>query len=207
MLASSFLDPVLGIDIHFEMVPTPAPVPTPIPNPFIGLVFDPVGLAAGIAIGAVIGAVLGAPFQGPVLYWTAFPATNTGTEAKHVPGHILIPPGVAWAPFPKTPKPVIHPGETPKPALPIKPENDAVVITGSKTVTVMGSNAVRLGDIALSCSEPLRLPSSVVRAIPKGAPILIGGPMSLDIMAALLALSLIHISQRPAPGAAAHRRA
>jgi RHS repeat-associated protein len=187
MLASSFLDPVLGIDIHFEMVPTPAPVPTPIPNPFIGVVFDPIGLAAGIAIGAAIGAVVGAPFQGPVLYWTAFPATNTGTEAKHVPGHILIPPGVAWAPFPKTPKPVIHPGETPTPALPVKPENDAVVITGSKTVTVMGSNAVRLGDIALSCSEPLRLPSSVVLAIPKGAPILIGGPPSLDIMAALMA--------------------
>lgn len=187
MLASSFLDPVLGIDIHFEMVPTPAPVPTPIPNPFIGLVFDPIGLAFGIALGAAIGAVVGAPFHGPVLYWTAFPATNTGTEAKHVTGHILIPPGVAWAPFPKTPKPVIHPGETPKPALPIKPENDAVVITGSKTVSVMGSNAARLGDIALSCSEPLRLPSSVVLAIPKGAPIVIGGPMSLDLMAALLA--------------------
>ena len=187
MLASSFLDPVLGIDIHFEMVPMPAPVPTPIPNPFIGLVFDPVGLAVGIALGAALGAVVGAPFQGPVLYWTAFPATNTGTEAKHVTGHILIPPGVMWAPFPKVPKPVIHPGETPKPALPIKPENDAVVITGSKTVSVMGSNAARLGDIALSCSEPLRLPSSVVLAIPKGAPILIGGPMSLDLMAALLA--------------------
>lgn len=187
MLASSFLDPVLGLDIHFEMVPTPAPVPLPIPNPFIGLVFDPIGLAAGIAIGAVVGAVVGAPFQGPVLYWTAFPATNTGTEAKHVPGHFLIPPGTMWAPFPKTPKPVIHPGEVPAPGLPVKPENDAVVITGSKTVTVMGSNAVRLGDIALSCSEPLRLPSSVVLAIPKGAPILIGGPMSLDIMSAIMA--------------------
>lgn len=187
MLASSFLDPVLGIDIHFEMVPTPAPVPLPIPNPFIGLVFDPIGLAAGLALGAAIGAVVGAPFQGPVLYWTAFPATNTGTEAVHIPGHILFPPGVAWAPFPKTPKPVIHPGETPAPGLPVKPENDAVVVFGSKTVSVMGSNAVRLGDIALSCSEPLRLPSSVVLAVPKGAPILIGGPMSLDIMSAIMA--------------------
>jgi RHS repeat-associated protein len=187
VLASSFLDPVLGLDVHFEMVPTPAPVPTPIPNPFIGIVFDPLGLAAGIAIGAAIGAVTGAPFQGPVLYWTAFPATNTGTDCKAIPGHILIPPGVAWAPFPKTPKPVIHPGETPKPGLPVKPEDDAVVVFGSKTVTVMGTNAVRLGDIALSCSEPLRLPSSVVLAVPKGALILIGGPPSLDIMAALMA--------------------
>lgn len=187
MIGSSFTDPMLGIDVHFEMVPTPAPVPTPIPNPFTGVVFDPVGLAVGIAIGGAISAVMGAPFQGPVLYWTAFPATNTGTEGKHVPGHIMIPPGTAWAPFPKTPKPVIHPGETPKPALPVKPEDDAVVVFGSKTVTVMGSNAVRLGDIALSCSEPLRLPSTVVLAVPKGAPILIGGPPSLDIMAAIMA--------------------
>jgi len=186
MLASSFLDLVLGLDVHFEMVPTPVPVPTPIPNPFVGLVYDPKGLAAGLILGAVVNAVLGAPILGPVLYWGIFPATNTGTEARHVTGHILIPPGVAWAPFPKTPKPVIHPGETPKPALPVKPENDAVVITGSKTVTVMGSNAARLGDIALSCSEPLRLPSSLVVAVPKGAPIVIGGPPSLDILAAFL---------------------
>ncbi|MEM6991891.1 MAG: DUF6531 domain-containing protein [Myxococcota bacterium] len=186
MIGSSFMDPVLGVDVHFEMVPTPAPVPTPIPNPFIGVVFDPVGLAVGLAIGAAVSAVLGAPMLGPVMYWTAFPATNTGTEAKGVPGHIIIPPGVSWAPFPKTPKPVIHPGEVPKPGLPVKPEDDAVCIFGSKTVTVMGSNAVRLGDIALSCGEPVRLPSSVVLAVPKGPPILIGGPPSLDIMAALM---------------------
>ncbi|MEM6991432.1 MAG: DUF6531 domain-containing protein [Myxococcota bacterium] len=189
MLASSFGDPVIGVDVHFQLMPAPPapPIPAPIPNPFTGVVFDPVGLAVGIAIGAAVSAVLGAPIQGPVLYWGAFPATNTGTEAKHVPGHILIPPGVGWAPFPKTPKPVIHPGEVPAPGLPVKPENDAVVVFGSKTVTVMGSNAVRLGDIALSCSEPVRLPSSVVMAVPKGAPILIGGPPSLDIMAAILA--------------------
>jgi YD repeat-containing protein len=187
MLASSWGDPVLGIDIHWEMVPTPAPVPTPIPNPFTGVIFDPMGLAMGLALSNAIGAVVGAPFQGPVVYWGAIPATNTGTEAKHIPGHILIPPGVSWAPVPKTPKPVIHPGETPSPPKPVIPDNDAVCITGSKTVSVMGSNAVRIGDLLLSCSEPIRLPSSVVIAVPKGAPILIGGPMSLDLMAAALA--------------------
>lgn len=187
MIASSFTDPMLGVDVHFELVPMPAPTPTPIPNPFTGIVFDPVGLAAGLLIGGAMSAVLGAPFQGPVLYWTAFPATNTGTEGKHVPGHIIIPPGTGWAPFPKTPKPVIHPGETPDPPNPVKPEDDAIMIFGSKTVTVMGSNACRLGDIALSCGEPVRLPSTVVLAVPKGAPILIGGPPSLDILAAVLA--------------------
>lgn len=187
MLASSFLDPVLGIDVHWEIVPTPAPVPMPIPNPFIGIVFDPIGLAAGLSIGAAIALVAGAPAQGPVVYWGAFPATNTGTEAIHIPGHILIPPGTAWAPFPRTPKPVIRPGEMPTPPKPVTPDNDAVAIFGSKTVTVMGSNAVRLGDIFLSCSEPIRLPSSIVLAVPKGRPILIGGPMSLDIMSAAMA--------------------
>ncbi|CAN94249.1 conserved carbohydrate-binding protein, Rhs family [Sorangium cellulosum So ce56] len=187
MLASSFFDLVLGLDIHFEMVPTPAPLPLPIPNPFTGIIFDPMGLAAGLVLGNLMAAVSGAPPTGPVVYWGFVPATNTGTEAIHIPGHILFPPGVAWAPFPKTPKPVIHPGEVPAPALPIKPENDAICVFGSKTVTVMGSNAVRFGDILLSCSEPIRLPSSVVLAIPKGAPILIGGPPSLDLMSAVMA--------------------
>lgn len=187
MIASSFMDPMLGIDVHWELVPTPAPVPTPIPNPFTGIVFDPIGLAAGLVISNAIGAAMGASFKGPVLYWTAFPATNTGTEGKHVPGHILLPPGTAWAPVPKTPKPTIHPGETPKPPKPVVPDNDAVMITGSKTVHVMGSNACRIGDLALSCSEPVRLPSTVVLPVPKGAPILIGGPPTLDLMAAALA--------------------
>jgi RHS repeat-associated protein len=187
MLASSQLDPMLGIDIHWELVPTPAPVPMPIPNPFTGIVFDPKGLAAGIAISNLVGMAQGGTFKGPVFYWSVFPASNTGTEGKHIPGHILIPPGTGWAPVPKTPKPTIHPGETPSPPKPVVPDNDAVIVFGSKTVHVMGSNAVRLGDLAMSCSEPIRLPSSVVLSIPKGAPVLIGGPPSLDLAAAVLA--------------------
>ena len=177
MLASTFFDMVVGVDIHWEMLPAPpapppAGIPTPLPNPFVGMTFDPVGLAVGMAIGGAVSAVTGASFKGPVLVWTAFPAVNTGTEAKNYLGipHILIPPGFAWAPVPKTPKPVIRPGETPDPPKPVMPDGDAVIITGSKTVTVMGSNWSRLGDLALSCSEPVRLPSSTVIPIPKGAP-------------------------------------
>src|SRR5580765_7737714 len=99
MLASSQLDPMLGIDIHWELIPVPpapTPVPMPIPNPFTGMVFDPIGLAAGLIIGNVIRAVVGAPLLGPVLYWGVFPATQTGTNGIHVPGHIMIPPGVGW---------------------------------------------------------------------------------------------------------------
>ena len=188
MLASSWFDVVLGLDVHWELVPmppAPAPVPTPIPNPFTGIVYDLKGFAVGLALSIAMDAVLGGPLKGPVLYWN-FLATNTGTEAKHVPGHILIPPGTGWAPFPKLPAPVIHEGDPPKVGVPVKPDNNAICIFGSKTVSVMGSNAVRMGDILLSCSEPARLPSSVVLAVPKGAPILIGGPPSLDIMAAVM---------------------
>lgn len=187
MIASSFFDPMLGVDVHWEMVPMPAPVPTPIPNPFVGIVRDFTGLAAGLAISNAIGAVMGGTPKGPVLYWGAIPATNTGTNGVHVTGHILIPPGTAWAPVPKTPVLKVRPTDKPKIPKPVSPDNDAVIVFGSKTVTVLGSNAVRFGDIALSCSEPLRLPSTVVMAVPKGRPILIGGPMSLDLAAAILA--------------------
>ncbi len=188
MIASSWMDPVLGVDMHWELVPVPpgAPVPMPFPHPYIGIVVDLGGLAGSMLMGAAMSAVFGAPFAGPVLHWLP-PATNTGTESKHIPGHFIIPPGTLWAPVPRTPKPKIHPGEKSVPAPPIKPENDAVCITGSKTVHIGGSNGVRLGDMLLSCSEPVRLPSSVVLAIPKGAPILVGGPPALDLLAAVLA--------------------
>jgi RHS repeat-associated protein len=186
MIASSWMDPVLGVDMHWEMVPTPAPVPMPFPHPYIGIVVDVGGLAGAMVMNAAMSAVFGAPFTGPVIHWFT-PATNTGTNSKHIPGHFIIPPGTIWAPVPRTPKPKIHPGETPVPAPPIKPENDAISIVGSQTVHIGGSNGVRLGDMFMSCSEPVRLPSSVVLAIPKGAPILIGGPPGLDLMAAVMA--------------------
>jgi hypothetical protein len=82
MIASTWLDLVVGLDIHFEMVPTPAPVPTPFPHPFVGMVFDPAGLAMGLAISNTIGMAMGGSFKGPVLIW-GMPANTTGTEAKN----------------------------------------------------------------------------------------------------------------------------
>jgi RHS repeat-associated protein len=188
MLASTFFDLCVGVDIHFEMVPTPAPVPTPFPNPFVGMVFDPLGLAVGLAIGAVISAAVGAPITGPVLI-NGMPATNVGTEAKNYLGvpHIIIPPGTKWAPMPKLPKPAFK-GPPDPPGLPIAPEGDAICILGSQTVTVMGASAVRTGELAMSCGEPVRLPSSVIIAIPKGPPVLIGGPSSVSLADVAMAL-------------------
>jgi len=66
---------VVGVDIHFEMVPTP------FPNPFIGMVFDPAGLAVGLALGVTIALAFGGTPTGPVLI-NCMPATNVATEAK-----------------------------------------------------------------------------------------------------------------------------
>ncbi|MCK6587428.1 MAG: DUF6531 domain-containing protein [Polyangiaceae bacterium] len=187
MLASTWLDLVIGIDLHFELVPPPM-VPIPFPHPFVGLVFDPIGLAAGLAISNAIGMAFGGSFKGPVLI-NLMPANTTGTEAKNtfILPHFIIPPGTIWAPMVRVPKPPIIPGKAPSLELPIPPPGDAVMITGSKTVHAMGANLCRLGDIALSCSDPIRLPTSVVLAIPKGLPVLVGGPPAVDWMAAAMA--------------------
>lgn len=184
MLASTWMDMVIGVDIHFEMVPMPAPVPTPIPNPFIGMVNDPAGLAIGLSLGAALALATGGTPTGPVLIY-GLPATNVGTQAKGM-GHILMPPGVSWVPMPKFPSPTFR-GPPAFPGPPVKPEDDATSIMGSTTVSVMGTSSVRMGEAWMSCGEPLRLPSSVVIAIPKGPIVLVGGPPGVNLMDALLA--------------------
>ncbi|MEO8179090.1 MAG: glycohydrolase toxin TNT-related protein [Deltaproteobacteria bacterium] len=186
MLASKFFDPVVGLDIHFEL--TPWGVPAPFPNPFVGLIFDPMGLLVGQAMGYAMALATGSAPKGPV-FINSMPAANVGTEAKNYLGvpHILMPPGVAWAPMPKPPRPSFR-GPPDPPGLPIAPEGDAVHVFGSQSVSIMGSSAVRMGDYALSCGEPVRLPSSVAMAIPMGAPVLIGGPPALSLSDAAGAL-------------------
>ncbi|MDI1434916.1 RHS repeat-associated core domain-containing protein [Polyangium sorediatum] len=159
MLASTMFDPVIGLDLHVVGIPappSPVPIPTPVPMPFVGLVFDPVGLAVCAAVGMAAG---GGP--GLVLI-NGMPATNTGTNATnfltlpHLPA-----PGVTFVPPPS-------------------PGNNAELIFGSLGITLGGSLGVRLGDVALSCSEPVRMPTSAVLAVPKGAPVLINRPMVPD---------------------------
>ncbi|CAG0992165.1 hypothetical protein ARNL5_03324, partial [Anaerolineae bacterium] len=139
------------------------------------------GLGVGLVISNAINLVCGDPPVGPVLV-NSVPAANTGTDAKGF-GHIIIPPGTGWAPMPSV-KPPIKPDDVVEPDNPATPDNDGVIITGSKTVHVMGSNWSRLGDMVMTCSEPVRLPSSVLLAVPMGAPGLVGGPPTLDFMAA-----------------------
>lgn len=158
MQAAKWFDPVLGIDIHMVVVP-PSPAPVPLPHPFIAVVFDPIGLAIGAAIGMVFGG-------GGLVLINNLPVGNTGTNVKAIP-HFPMPPGVSF-----------HPSDLP-------PGNEGAIITGSKTVIMSGSSEGRLTSIVMSCNFPINLPTSVCLAVPMGAPVLIGGPTSLDVMAAI----------------------
>jgi RHS repeat-associated protein len=191
MFAGSQTDMCVGLDIHMEMVPTPAPVPTPFPMPFVGEVeYSAVGVLMGMGIGKAMSFFTGSPPTGPVVV-NGFQCVKTGDEAKNketLP-HFVIPPGTAWTPLPKPLKLKISP-PPPAPDNPAAPPGDAVFITGSKTVLFEQSSACRLGTLAMSCSDPVRLPSSVLLAVPKGLPVLLGGPDAIDWMAAAKAFFL-----------------
>ena len=124
------------------------------------MVFDPAGL--------VIGAALGMAFSGSpgLVSINGLPPTNCGTE---VWGELGIPhlpvPGILFFAS----------------GLPTYTGNDAELFFGSYNVSIGGSYGVRLGEIAASCSDPIRMPTSLVLAIPKGLPVLNLAPMAPDL--------------------------
>jgi RHS repeat-associated protein len=165
--ASTWFDLVVGLDLHYEVVP-PSPAPVPFPHPFVGVVFDPVGLVVDEMISSTVAWATETPrTTGPVLINGKI-ATATGDEAKMPTGHLLIPPGVSWFP-------------------PAPPPGDALLVFGSKTVEMRGGKAVRLGDPALSCSDPVRLPTSFVVSSGGPANVMVGGPTAVDWVAVAFA--------------------
>ena len=160
MIASTWFDNVLGVDIHILLVPMPpgAPVPTPLPLPFTGMVLDPIGAALNKAMG------------GGTILINSLLATNCGTNVMNLPPH---PP----APFP---------------AAKGKLDDDALLIFGALNVEIGGALAVRFGDIALSCNDPVRMPVSIVLAVPKGPLVLIPRPPvpDLKLIATLIAFHI-----------------
>src|SRR6185436_20060539 len=167
-LASSWLDLVIGVDIHNELVPTPGgPVPTPIPQPYIGLIGDPKGMPFAYRCNAATSLVMGGGVPPPgVVLVNGFPATTTGEVAYNTPllPHLPMPPGVAYV----------------KP-----PSGDASFPLGVLKVTFGGNSAIRLGDLARSCGDPVPLPNSRVVVIPKGAPVMVLGTPGIDVASAV----------------------
>ncbi|MCA9652322.1 MAG: hypothetical protein KC501_20580 [Myxococcales bacterium] len=164
--AATWLDLVVGLDLHLEVVPG-SPSPVPFPHPFTGVIWDPAGAIADEIVSAAMALVTGAPrTTGPVLI-NGKMAAATGDEAKMPGGHTLIPPGTSWAGTP--------------------PPGDALLAFGSKTVEIRGGKAVRLGDKALTCSDPVRLPTASVTSSGGPQNVIIGGPEVIDPVVAAAA--------------------
>ena len=160
MIAAKAMDPVLGVDIHIVQPPGPVP-PVPVPHPFIGMLIDPMDFA---------------PVIGATVLINGMPRATAGTGGQCVPPHIPIG-GVFVKP----------------------PGNECEVFMGSASVLADGDPLARLGMPALSCHDvgmpppprlkkkrkpkSLTLPTSVVLAVPAGAPVLVGGAPTISMMA------------------------
>ena len=150
------LDQVMGIDVHIVQPPGPVP-PVPLPHPFIGMVLD-------------VAEYL--PWIGASVWVNGQPRAQAGNEAKNIPHFPL---GGTFI------KPIGNEGE---------------VFTGSATVNVEDEPFSRMGSVVLSCScigipgpprpgkeakAGLKLPTSVLIAIPTGQPVLVGGPPTISL--------------------------
>ena len=167
--AATWCDLVVGVDLHVVMVPTPGgPVPVPLPHPYLGLVGDPVGAVVGAFTSTLISVCTGSPPSPPrgITLVNGMPAATTNDTARNLPllPHLPMPPGAVFQ----------------KP-----PDGVATLPLGSQTVVYAGGSATRLGEIARSCADPIPLPTSAIVTIPKGMPVLVGGPPSLNIAQAV----------------------
>jgi RHS repeat-associated protein len=153
-IASTSFDLVVGLDTHVELVPTPVPTPTPFPHPHCSVLWDPLGPLVAEVTGMLLPS---APSAGGPVHIGGRAASVAGHTARMIVSHVVIPPGTAFAT-----------GVTP---------SDAELRVGSESVLVRGRSAVRAGEVAMSCSEPARLPSSqVVSTAASPNVTMIGGP-------------------------------
>lgn len=169
---------VVGLCIHMVQVPSPAgPVPTPLPHPFVAMVSDPSRAAVNAVVQALKGAAGEEPPDDRPMNLYGKPVSNVGVIAKNSSAlpHIPMPPGVAWAPCPKAPKPVCGILETPPPPdSPAMPPGDCVLDLGASKVKFGPGAIARLGDTAQACSDPARQVVFIV-AFPFGGPCVMPG--------------------------------
>ena len=79
------------------------------------------------------------------------PAATVGSTATNTPAHLPTPPGTAFQ---------------------MPPTNRAKISMGSTTVLINGKSAARNGDTAITCNDPVDIPSGTVVATGR---VLIGG--------------------------------
>lgn len=160
-IAAKHLDPLVGLDIHIILIPSPAgPIPTPLPHPYVGMVLDPFDYA---------------PFIGATTYINGLPRGQAGTAGIALPPHIPM-----GGPFAKPP--------TNESELFM---GSAIVCTEDEPQSFLGCMVLSCHDIGMpppprvkrkSPPKSMMLPTTVVLSIPMGMLVIIGGPPTISLM-------------------------
>jgi RHS repeat-associated protein len=169
--ANKHLDPIVGVDIHIVLIPTPAgPVPTPLPHPFVGMVMDPMDYI---------------PIVGATVLVNKIPRGNS-TTAGMLGTKIHIPLGGPH----QMAATIGHDSAN-------FFGSSRVVCEGSY-MSASGFMVMSCNDIGLPLTATpgkkmkpkpgLYLPSSATIPIPSGPPVIVGGPYVPDLMAMIMSL-------------------
>lgn len=161
-IAAKHFDPILGLDTHIIMIPTPAgPVPTPIPHPYVGIVMDPCDYA---------------PIIGGTVKINGLMRAQAGSGGKACPAH--IPMGGPFGPPPPTNESEVFMGSST-----VAFDGDAQSFLG---LPVISCQAVGVPPPPRAKGQPPKcmvLPACTVLSVPAGPSVLIGGPPTISLMA------------------------
>lgn len=157
MLISKHFDPVMGIDIHFLIIPPAGPVP--IPHPHIALVFDPFDYV---------------PFIGATVKVGGLPRSTAGTAGKPIPH---IPMGGPFA------KPPMNENEIFMGSVTVLADGGPLSYTAVPSLSCHDIGLIAPPRKKKpKKSFGMVLPTSVVLSIPLGMPVMVGGAPTIDMM-------------------------
>jgi RHS repeat-associated protein len=169
MISGKHFDPILGLDIHIILIPTPAgPVPTPLPHPYIGFMLDPLDWI---------------PKIGASVWVNGLPRSQAGTAGFEVPKH--IPMGGMFQ------KPPTFESE-------MFMGSSTVSIEG-EPFSFLALPLLSCHDIGMpapprlkkkNAAKSLMLPTTVLLAIPMGMLTVVGGPPTISLMSIAANLGL-----------------
>jgi RHS repeat-associated protein len=153
--AAKHFDPVLGIDIHLEIVP---PV-VPLPNPFVGFLFDPFDYL---------------PFLGATVFVNKIPRAQAGTAG------IACPPHRPWVAFQTPPE---NECEMFMGSMTVTADGDAMSYMALPVLSCTDLGIPPPPRKKSPPISAMVLPNSRVIAMPMGPPVMVGGPPIVSIVA------------------------
>ena len=166
-IAAKHMDPLVGIDTHIIMIPSPAgPIPTPLPHPYVGMVFDPLDYV---------------PVLGASVYINGLPRGVAGSNGKALPPHIPM-----GGPFMKPP--------TNESELFM---GSATVVVDGDPQAFLALPVLSCQDIGIvapprpkkkAVAKSLLLPTTVVLCVPMGPLVLIGGPPTIAMTGGVMSM-------------------